>query len=1264
MNSFVRAFKSRKTWSIFISFASVIALGGSSFLSAPVVKAAPAEMMRITEVPATEPNGDTDHPVMTSDGRFVTFSSVATTMVAGDENNVRDVFIYDHNDDSIELVSVSSSEEQGNAASADNDDYSGLSANGNFVIFSSYASNLVAGDNNDASDIFVRNRAAGTTERVNVSTAGDEAQQYSANRFPVISNDGKYAAFVSDADNLVVGDTNESNDIFVRSWDDVTPSTTRVSLDYNGDELPGGVSVESMAMSGDGQYLVYATSTSGITDDVNPGSRQIYRYNIGSGVTELVSFSTTPLTGGDGDSYGVSVSDDGNRIAFISEAPDLISGDSNNKPDVFVADIDSEGAITISRASVTSAGAEHNDSYDIPSAFISGNGQYVSFVSESDTLGGEVDGDQDVFIHTNGPGGATVRVSLKSDNGDVNDFYGFNSITKPSDTGGSIAFISRTDEILGDTVDTNNKRDLFYHTYNSSGPVHTNYRVWNSDPDFSPVQGGNNNTLQAHMSDDGRYVVFATEADNLLPVTDGNGTYDIYWYDTQEDDLRLVSATNSSNTAAGNGESTEPSVSNDGRYVVFQSSATDLISNPEDSSTTDIYMRDIQTNTTVRITETASAEQANGDSQFPMVSGNGQYIVFTSGATDLTTGDTNERDDIYLYDIGADSYEIISVSTAGVQAGESSYRPDVSDDGNYVLFSSWANNWIPEGEGFWSGHSAYIRDRGAGTTTLVSMNESGNPREVVNDYRMSLSANGQYAVFGTSDSLITADNNPYSDIYRVDWQQGTSGIELVSSDEDDNAVGDESNHGYISANGNYVVFDSVSDDLVPGDNNGKADIFIKNMTTGAIERASITPDEEEGVLDSVNPVVSSDGNKVAFIKKKPGGSSTFFRGALFGEFTDPNPSYNDLYYVSFGESTASAPTVTSSAATDITQTTATLNGNITDAGSPAPETRGFEYGLDATYGDMTSESGSYAAGAFSLPVTGLTCETTYHFRAYASNTEGTGNGSDLTFTTTACDGTPPGSGTTTGSQAGTSVDGGYVTAHPNGTLILDGSTVYLIKDRQRFGFRDPEEYRSYGYNFDQVVLANLFDRSRLPVSEDVIKAMPGSLVLDKTDGRTVYMIGPNNTKRGFASEPIFNQLGFNYTKLFSIDLSDYQTGAVINSADQVHPEGSLVRENDLTVWWILNGQRSGFESEQVLNTYGFTPSRLVKVNDKDMSLSVGPLVKLRDGTLVQDDGFYFIISDGQKMQFASTRHLELWGYKLSNVINADIDRYEVGTFPR
>ena len=232
-------------------------------------------------------------------------------------------------------------------------------------------------------------------------------------------------------------------------------------------------------------------------------------------------------------------------------------------------------------------------------------------------------------------------------------------------------------------------------------------------------------------------------------------------------------------------------------------------------------------------------------------------------------------------------------------------------------------------------------------------------------------------------------------------------------------------------------------------------------------------------------------------------------------------------------------------------------------------------------------------------------------------------------------------------------------AHDNGTLVLDGQTIYLIKDGKRLGFRNEQEYLSHGYKFAQAVPANDVDKS-LTAETAVAKAMEGTLVLDASDGRTVYMIGTGGTKRGFASAEAFSQLGYSFAKLPKIDLSDYPAGAVIGTGSETHPDGALIldKTDGKTVWWIRGNTRQGFESEAVFNTYGFSFAKVVSGNDSDMTLGVGNSVKFRDGTLVKDGSDYYLISDAKKLKFTATPSSK--GYNASLAVNASLANYEAG----
>ncbi len=341
-----------------------------------------------------------------------------------------------------------------------------------------------------------------------------------------------------------------------------------------------------------------------------------------------------------------------------------------------------------------------------------------------------------------------------------------------------------------------------------------------------------------------------------------------------------------------------------------------------------------------------------------------------------------------------------------------------------------------------------------------------------------------------------------------------------------------------------------------------------------------------------------------------------------------------VYFIA-GKPTASAPLaiqptqITNNSAVIIWQTT---NGTIGTV----------KYGLSTDYNLQTQEN-SYST-IHSVTLTGLASSTTYNYSVLSNGTGyTTASSSNYTFTT---------SEFAPVDQLITSTGN-----HPDGTLILDGSTVYLIKSGSRTAFRDEAEYKSYGYNFTQAVNASSQDKD-LPQT-GILKAMEGSLVLDKADGKTVFMVGTGATKRGFSSAQVFTDLGYVFKDLTQINMSDYQTGPAINSASQAHPDGALVLDNK-TVWWIRGNIRQGFESEAVFNTYGFSFSKIVPANSADLQLAQGANVKFRDGTLVKDGNDYFIISNEKKLKFSSDSQLTSKGYKLSNVLSASLTNYESG----
>jgi Tol biopolymer transport system component len=198
---------------------------------------------------------------MTSDGNAIAFMSFADNLVPGDTNGTSDIFIYDLSSQTTRIVSVN---QNGNAAPGDNS-YPSVSANGRFVSFQSDANNLVEGDTNQVYDAFVKDMETGFVDRISVSSIGEQGNSHS--NVPSISSNGRYAAFFSMASNLVEGDTNNHVDIFV--FDRETRTTKLVSKTSDGRQSNGDSSFPTI--SGDGRYVVFNSDASNLVDDDTNG---------------------------------------------------------------------------------------------------------------------------------------------------------------------------------------------------------------------------------------------------------------------------------------------------------------------------------------------------------------------------------------------------------------------------------------------------------------------------------------------------------------------------------------------------------------------------------------------------------------------------------------------------------------------------------------------------------------------------------------------------------------------------------------------------------------------------------------------------------------------------------------------------------------------------------------------------------------------------------------------------------------------------------
>src|SRR5437016_1083416 len=290
------------------------------------------ERVSVASGGTTEGNDTSLGSALSADGRFVAFDSAATNLVAGDTNGTTDVFVHDRQTGMTERVSVASDGTQGNNASS----YPALSADGRFVAFDSDATNLVAGDTNGATDVFVHDRQTGATERVSVTSGGGTQGNGNSGgffAFPALSTDGRLVAFQSDATNLVAGDTNGATDVFVH--DRQTGTTERVSVASGGSQ--GNGSNAGPVLSADGRFVAFHGTASNLVGGDTNGTTDVFVHDRQTGTTERMSVASGG-TQGNGPSSGAALSADGSLVAFHGTATNLVAGDANGAYDVFVHD--------------------------------------------------------------------------------------------------------------------------------------------------------------------------------------------------------------------------------------------------------------------------------------------------------------------------------------------------------------------------------------------------------------------------------------------------------------------------------------------------------------------------------------------------------------------------------------------------------------------------------------------------------------------------------------------------------------------------------------------------------------------------------------------------------------------------------------------------------------------------------------------------------------------------------------------------------------
>lgn len=396
-----------------------------------------------------------------------------------------------------------------------------------------------------------------------------------------------------------------------------------------------------------------------------------------------------------GHSEAAVLSSTGRFVAFYSRATLLVPDDTNNIDDVFVRDL---ALGTIERVSLSTAGVAGNGHSDFPS--ISADGRYVAFRSAAFNFDpADVDPTQDIYVRDRQLGTTTL---VSKDSLGVAAPFGASSYPAISANGRFVAFESLSKDLV--ESDTNGVSDVFLHDRLTGSTSRVSLmNVTPPPPDKNQATAA---SFQATISGDGRYVAFSSDAGNLIP-TDTNSKRDIYVRDTLVGGTFRVGLGPAG--VEGNDHSVTPEFSADGTVIVFNSSATNLVAG-DTNGQSDVFACVLATGVTERVSVSTAGVQGNQFSHYPDVSDDGRYVAFESGSNTLITGDTNSERDIFVHDRQTHVTTRASISTGGVQADTGCVTAAIAGDGSVVAWDTEATTLGPGDTN--DALDVYVRDAG------------------------------------------------------------------------------------------------------------------------------------------------------------------------------------------------------------------------------------------------------------------------------------------------------------------------------------------------------------------------------------------------------------------------------------------------------------------------------------------------------------------------------------------------------------------------
>lgn len=365
-----------------------------------------------------------------------------------------------------------------------------------------------------------------------------------------------------------------------------------------------------------------------------------------------------------------------------------------------------------------------------------------------------------------------------------------------------------------------------------------------------PVPG---TVTDVSISGNGRFVAFATGAS--MDSRDTNGKRDIYVRDRWAATTELVSMTNAEQPI--NADAVMPTLSDDGRYVSFETAASNLIAG-DDKGLVDGFVRDRYAGTTTRVAPGLSGALLTGSVSNTQLAGGGRYVLFQTSAENVVPNDTNGKSDAFVRDLQTGAIERVSLTALDGQSSGTTGRATISDDGRYIVFD---NDALMAG-GFVGEMNVYLRDRTAGTTELVSLTDG----DVVGDGGASyptISGNGRFVAFASgATNLVANDTNGEDDAFLRDRTAGTT--VRISVHDDESQLATNSTPVAISDGGDALLFNTRSKASAAPDAGDDYDVYLRNTYSSSTRRITTGPSFADPAAQVVRGSLDDSGQDAAF----------------------------------------------------------------------------------------------------------------------------------------------------------------------------------------------------------------------------------------------------------------------------------------------------------------------------------------------------------------------------------------------------------------